>query len=180
MFSERNGGNNMFDPTVFENLKVAFENHLYDLDNIDQKILIQNRKDQMDFARLSRCLSLEFILVDQPEVTAELKLGTLLEDLAGEILEMPEAQPGCFLLLQFRKAVREPHKECEQIKQVLSSIWEEDVELTQTLSFIYGEKWGYLNRIEVQFKSKLTEEHMGEIKDFLTYVLMSLERLNQI
>ena len=33
----------MYDPTIFENLKVAFENHVYDLDNIERKIDIKNR-----------------------------------------------------------------------------------------------------------------------------------------
>ena len=35
----------MYDPTVFENLKVAFENLLYDMDNIERKINITNRTD---------------------------------------------------------------------------------------------------------------------------------------
>ncbi|GIN71870.1 hypothetical protein J14TS2_23450 [Bacillus sp. J14TS2] len=171
----------MFDPTVFENLKVSFENHLYDLDNIDQKILIQNRKDQMDFATLSRCLSLEFILADQPEVIAELRLESLLEDLAGEILEMPEAQPGCTLLLRFTKPVSEPREQCRQIEEALYSIWEDEIELTQTISFVYGQDSQFFtNRIAVRFKPKLTEEHMGDIKNFLTYVLESLEQLQRI
>ncbi|MBE1554672.1 hypothetical protein [Sporosarcina limicola] len=53
----------MYDPTIFENLKVAFENQVYDLDNLDQKITITNRIDRMDFA-------IQFTLVDQPDVTA--------------------------------------------------------------------------------------------------------------
>ncbi|MNC74438.1 hypothetical protein D3C75_1257940 [compost metagenome] len=28
----------MFDPTIYDNLKVAFENYLYDLDNLDENI----------------------------------------------------------------------------------------------------------------------------------------------
>ncbi|NYF24394.1 hypothetical protein HDC33_001219 [Sporosarcina sp. JAI121] len=30
------GGINLYDPTIFENLKIAFENHVYDLDNVNQ------------------------------------------------------------------------------------------------------------------------------------------------
>ena len=33
----------MYDPTVFENLKVAFENQVYDLDTIEREIRIINR-----------------------------------------------------------------------------------------------------------------------------------------
>ncbi|MCJ7842302.1 hypothetical protein MUB24_15645 [Lederbergia sp. NSJ-179] len=171
----------MYDPTIFENLKVAFENHIYDLDNIDQEIIIQNREDRMDFATLARRLSIQFILVDEPEVTVELIVEASLEDLAGEILEAPGVNPGCSLLLRFQKQLNlQLAKQCEQIEQALHSIWEDDIHLTQTLSFVYGQDSTYMDNIEVKFKPKLTEEHMREIPGFLKSVLTSLEQLNRI
>ncbi len=44
----------MYDPTIYDNLKVAFENHIYDLDNLEHKITIMNRMDRMDYAVLAR------------------------------------------------------------------------------------------------------------------------------
>ena len=44
----------MFDPTVFDNLKVAVENEFYDLDNLDRIIDITNRRDLLDMAVMSR------------------------------------------------------------------------------------------------------------------------------
>ena len=44
----------MYDPTIYDNLKVAFENHVYDLDNLDHKINITNRVDRMDFSILKK------------------------------------------------------------------------------------------------------------------------------
>ena len=52
----------MFDPTVYDNLKVAFENYLYDLDNLDESIHITHRKDQLEMASMSREFILQFSL----------------------------------------------------------------------------------------------------------------------
>lgn len=171
----------MYHPTHFENLKVAFENRIYDLDNIDGKIAIVNRADRTDYAVLSRELSMQFILVDQPEVIVEVVLAASLEDLAGEILEVPEAMPGCSLKLQFYKRVHDPDMQCRQIEQALNAVWESDIEIKQTLGFVYGEDAsGYMNHIEANFKTKISEENMREIVPFLNHVLKTLEILNGI
>ncbi|MER2089385.1 MAG: hypothetical protein ABS920_06575 [Sporosarcina sp.] len=171
----------MYDPTIFENLKVAFENHVYDLDNVDQKITIMNRVDRMDFSVLARVFAIQFTLVDQPEVTAEIILGASVKDLAGEILELPAKNLGCSLLLRFNKHVQNVAIQCKQIEQALNAIWETEIQVTQTLSFVFEqEASSYLNSIEVEFKAKMNEEHMGDIAEFLEHVLKTLEVLNGI
>ena len=170
----------MYDPTVFENLKVAFENHVYDLDNLDGEIVILDRSDLMDFSVLGRRFSIQFVLAGKTEVKAEVRLEAALEDLAGEILEWPGSMPGCSLLLRFAKEIMK-EEQCLDIKNVLAGIWEGDVQITQTLSREYEqERPGFLNRIEVGFGKKLNEENMGEIRSFLETVLKSLEELNNI
>ncbi|MCJ8006490.1 hypothetical protein ACFFF5_02800 [Lederbergia wuyishanensis] len=169
----------MYDPTVFENLKVAIENQVYDLDNIDGIISIVNRVDQMDFAVLARNFSIQFILVDCPDVIAEVALKASLKDLAEEILELPSANPGCSITLKFYKRIDNVSKECEIINQALNSIWENEIEIKQTLSFEYQqEDAGYLNTIEAKFKHKIDEENMNEIEDFLNHVLETIEVLS--
>lgn len=171
----------MYDPTVFENLKVAFENQVYDLDNLDEVINITNRVDRMDFSVIARDFAIQFTLADQQDVTAEILLEASLEELAAEILEKPGKNPGCSLYLRFYKRVQNVTKECNQIEQVLKDIWEPDVQLTQTLSFVYEqEASGYLDIIEVSFNHKINEKHMGDIADFLDHVLETLEVLNEI
>lgn len=171
----------MFDPTIFENLKVAFENHVYDLDNLDQQIEIINRVDRVDFATLAREFSIQFTLADQRDVTAEIILKASLEDLAGEILGTSEKNLGCFLSLCFSKTVQNVPIQCKKIKHVLNAIWENETEITQTLSFIYEEETpSYLDSIEVKFHDKINEEHMSDIADFLEHVLESLEVLIDI
>lgn len=171
----------MYDPTHFENLKVAFENRIYDLDNIDGLITIVNRADLTDYAVLSRELSMKFTLTGQPDVTAEVVLAASLEDLAGEILEIPDATPGCSIVLRFYKRVHDITVQCGQIREALYAVWENDIELTQTLSFEYGEEAsGYLNCIEVKFKTKISEDNMKEVVPFLDHVLKTMELLNEI
>ncbi len=172
------GGVNLYDPTIFENLKVAFENQVYDLDNLDREITITNRVDRMDFAIMARYFAIQFTLTDQPDVTAEIVLGASVNDLAGEILELPGMNLGCSLLVRFTKRVQNVAVQCKQIEQALTTIWENEIQLTQTLSFVYEqEASSYLDIIEVEFKSKLNEEHMGDIADFLDHVLETLEVL---
>ncbi|MEI4770085.1 hypothetical protein WAX74_10590 [Psychrobacillus sp. FJAT-51614] len=171
----------MFDPTIFENLKVAFENQVYDLDNIERKIHITNREDQIDLSILAREFSVQFSLVDPQDVTAEIVLKATLDELAGEILELPVKNIGCTLLLRFYKRVQNFPIQCNIIEQTIKEIWEDDSKLTQTLSFLYNqEEPGYLDTIEVEFTRKINEEHMGEIEEFLEHVLETLEELHSI
>lgn len=171
----------MYDPTIFENLKVAFENHVYDLDNIEHKIRITNRVDRMDFSILTRDFAIQFTLAHQPDVTAEIILQASLEDLAGEILENPRKKPGCSLLIRFHKRVQNIASQCEEIELALNVIWENEIQLTQTLSFEYPQlSSSYLNIIEVKFNQKIHEEHVHDIADFLEHVLKTLKVLNGI
>ncbi|KQL35249.1 hypothetical protein [Psychrobacillus sp. FJAT-21963] len=171
----------MFDPTIFENLKVALENQVYDLDNIERKIIITNRVDQIDLSILAREFSVQFTLVSSRDVTAEIVLMASLDELAGEILELPGTNLGCSLLLRFYKQVQNFPIQCKIIEQNLNDIWEDDVELSQTLSFLFNqEEPSYLDTIEVKFTRKINEEHMGDIEDFLEHVLETLEELHSI
>ena len=171
----------MYDPTIFENLRIAFENHIYDLDNLDEKITIINREDRMDFAILSREYAIQFSLVNQPDVTAEIVLQSSVKELAGEILEVSGENLGSTLSVRFTKTVQNVAIECQQIDQALKAIWETDIHLTQTLSFVHGQQTsGYLNSINMTFKSKINEKHMADIVDLLDHVLQSLEVLEVI
>ncbi|KHF34038.1 hypothetical protein CM49_03708 [Paenibacillus sp. P1XP2] len=81
----------MFDPTIFENLKVALENQLYDLDNIDGLIRIIGRDDRLEMSVMSREFAIRFELAGRPEVFAEIRLEASLADLSAEILEIEDA-----------------------------------------------------------------------------------------
>lgn len=170
----------MYDPTVFENLKVAFENRIYDLDNIDREIYIHNRTDQLDMAVMARKFSVRFSKKGHPAVTCEVALHASLEELADEILETGK-DPGCLLTLRVRHQVQNVETECTQVEKILRHIWENDIIHMQTLSFHPYQKDGtYLNTIDIDFKPKLTEEHMGDIQEFLENVLVMMEKIWEI
>lgn len=171
----------MYDPTIFDNLKVALENQLYDLDNLDEHIDIKNRRDVMDFAVLSREFALRFALRNHPEIEAEVILRASVRDLAGEILEDPNANAACSLSLCFQKSIQRPDIECAEIEQVMASIWEQDIELTQTIRYVYGEENPKrMNCIEAAFKPRLTEENMTELSMFLEHVFDTMHVLNRM
>lgn len=171
----------MYDPTVFENLKVAFENHVYDLDNIERKINIINRTDRMDFSIIKRDFSIEFVLSDKPAVSAEIIIEASLEELASEIMEIPGKDPGCKLQLKFQKDIMDVSAECKSIELALKQIWEGDITITQHVSFEYGHlEQNYVNTISLSFQQKINEDNISEIEDFLASVIESLELLHHI
>ncbi|PIC65277.1 hypothetical protein CSV79_02410 [Sporosarcina sp. P13] len=171
----------MYDPTVFENLKVAFENQLYDLDTLAHKINIHNRTDQLDLAVLARKFTLKFSLVHYPAVTVEVILNSSLQELADEILEAENTDPGCYLSLRVLKFVEDLEIQCELIAAILDAVWEGDIQHKQTISYEFGQREAdYLHTIDIDFIPKLTEENMSEIAGFLQSVLDMVEQISEI
>ncbi|MBD2867495.1 hypothetical protein [Paenibacillus arenilitoris] len=168
----------MFDPTVFENLKVAFENELYDLDNLDRAIDIANRTDRLDMAVMAREFALQFRLAGRTDVTAELRLRATLADLAAEILETEGASPGCSLQLRFHLQVSEPDAQCGLIEEALRRIWQPELTPKQTISRVYGqEPIVHTNRIELDFNRQINEEQMEDIPELARHMLQTLKEL---
>ncbi|MFC5649243.1 hypothetical protein ACFPYJ_08895 [Paenibacillus solisilvae] len=168
----------MFDPTVFDNLKVAIENQIYDLDNLTGQILVTNRIDRMELSVMSRFFALQFTLTERKEVTAEIRLEASLKDLAAEILEQSSEPPACTLSLRFHKQIDDVAKQCKEIEEIIQKIWQPEVSLKQTLSFSYGQNpVVYENTIEVGFNRKISEEQMGDIPELIDHMLLTLNEL---
>ncbi|WP_179032077.1 hypothetical protein [Paenibacillus kribbensis] len=171
----------MFDPTVFDNLKVAIENAVYDLDNLDSRIEITQRIDRLEMSVMSREFAVQFRLREHPSVTAEIHLKADLSNLAAEILEIEDQTPGCGLLLRFNKEIHEIETQCNRIEDILTQIWKPDLRPVQTLSLIYGEKAAtYQNRIELRFSRQINEEQMEDIPELLEHILLTLMELNKV
>lgn len=171
----------MFDPTIFENLKVALENIVYDLDNLDQKVLVTGRTDIQDMAVMSRKFTLRFELVPATGVAAEICLEAFLKDLAAEILELPGENPGCALSLRFYMSLHSGPSACDRIQKVLDIIWEPEVPPVQTLSYVHGEKSKKLkNRIELKFPRKINEHNMAELPSLTRHIIRTLEELSAL
>lgn len=171
----------MFDPTVFDNLKVAIENAVYDLDNLDSRIEITQRIDRLEMSVMSREFGIQFRLREHPGVTAEVRLKADLSNLAAEILEMEDQIPGCRLLLRFEMEIHEIETQCSRIEDILAQIWKPDLRPVQTLSLIYGEKAStYHNRVELRFSRQINEDQMQDIPELLEHILLTLVELNKV
>ncbi|TJY42196.1 hypothetical protein E5161_09305 [Cohnella pontilimi] len=168
----------MFDPTVFDNLKVGFENHLYDLDNLAGQIRITGRTDRLELSVMGREFAVLFALTGNDGIQAEIRLVAPLKELAAEILEIPGKTPGCELSVRFLLEVEDPASQCEQIRQVVERIWQPDIPPVQTLSFVYGtEPAVYRNTVEIRFARQIDEEQMGDIPELVRHVLLTLTEL---
>ncbi|MFF2484695.1 hypothetical protein [Paenibacillus sp. NPDC058071] len=171
----------LFDPTVFDNLKVAIENQVYDLDNLDGLIRITNRTDRLDMAVMSRYFAIRFTLADASEVSADMVLTASLADLAAELLDKEGAAPACELRIVFDMPIVNVHEQCKQVEQVIQTVWQPEHPLEQTLSFSYGqENILYRNAAELRFNRKINEDQMNDIPDLLDHVLRTLEQLTPV
>lgn len=172
--------NSMFDPTVYDNLKVGFENYLYDMDNLDERIQITGRKDRLEMAVMSREFTLQFCLRDRPEVTGEVVLSSSLEELAAEILETPDANPGCRLELRFSMVVKEPEKQCLDIRSILQKSWPEQ-RMCQNIQYIFDEQPIMYNvTAHVYFDRSVNEDQMGDIAELCEHMANVMGQLLQL
>jgi hypothetical protein len=176
----------LFDPTIFDNLKVALENQLYDLDNLDERIRVVNRVDRLDMAVMGREFALQFVLAGsdrQKRIIGEIRLDTSLRDLATELLELQEGEPpGCSLRLLFHLAMLDAETLCPRIQTAVREQWGAEVSLTQTLSFVYGSGGGtvYKNAVELRFNRRIDEEQMNDLPELIEHMLLTLEALEQL
>ncbi|MBR2564108.1 MAG: hypothetical protein IKE29_05750 [Paenibacillus sp.] len=167
----------MFDPTVYDNLKVAIENYLYDLDNLDEHIHITHRTDQLEMASMSREFTLQFCLRDHPSVTAEVVLKSSLEAIAAEIMETPGSEPGCDLALRFSLVTKNPEVHCRDIQTIMQENWPEQ-RIEQHIRYIYGETpVSFDVTANVYFTRHVNEDQMHDIPMLCDH---TLHVLNQI
>ncbi|GAE26549.1 hypothetical protein JCM9140_2629 [Halalkalibacter wakoensis JCM 9140] len=168
----------MFDPTIFDNLKVGIENHVYDLDTIEQLVQVTNRKDQIELSVMSRFFSIEFQLLNETKTKAQIILQSTVKDLADEILNVQGTSPGTMILVRFSREIKEM-KTCEEIEEILTTIWNPEQPLKQNLCFQYGDpNHTYINTIDILFNDKINEEHMSDIPTLVEHILKSLRELN--
>lgn len=184
----------MFDPTVYENLKVVLEGAVYDLD-LAGSILVTDRQDWVNLATMSRTYRIAFRLADAADesdplasaepseapLTAEAVLSTELSDLAGEILELPDAAPGCSLEISFRMELApgaDPARLCPDIEAALKRIWGERFEIRQTLSYEFGSAhMPSENRIQVLFGRRFGEDVAEDLPRLVDHAVLSLQEL---
>ena len=108
----------MFDPSVFENLKVIVEGAFYDLD-LDGDLAVIDRHDYVDLAYMSRIFEISARLDASNEKAVEctLSLSAGLQSISSE--KLTKREPGCDLTITFRYIDPEhPLRNIHLLKQV--------------------------------------------------------------
>lgn len=167
----------MFDPTIFDNLKVVLEGAVYDLD-LHGQLRIVGRTDRIELSSMSRYYSIQFCLPGQQETWAELRLWADTEDLAGEIMELSTVTLGCQMMPVFYKRVNDPASDCPRIEQLTAEIWGGHVHQVQSIISVYGDpEAASLDEIKVHFNRRFGEEVIEDLPQMLEHMLIMLERL---
>lgn len=190
----------MFDPTVYENLKVVLEGAVYDLD-LAGSIRVTSREDWVNLAVMARKYRIDFRLSEASDrtdtregdavkaaaVSAEVVLSTELSDLAAEILEMESSKPGCSLDVSFLMRLPaglpadETERVCREIEASLKQVWGERFGILQTLSYDFGDKSGtVLNRVRLLFGRRFGEEVAEDFPRIIDHTVLSLQELARV
>lgn len=165
----------MFDPTIYENVKVVLEGELYDRD-LDGEITIINRSDLVDLATLSRTYVVSF--EENSDVKITIHLHANLESFSAEQLELEDIQPGCELKLSFEITISDSEV-CEKIYKVVKGIWGERPYISQTLSHQYNQN-RITNTIELQFNRKINEDQISDLTTIVDYTIRTANELAYI
>lgn len=171
----------LFDPTAFENIKVVVEGAVYDRD-LDGEILVTDREDLVNLAKLSRKFSISFTLRhhESSHIHAVLTLESGLQNLAAELLGTDQSLhlAGCAVTVGFR--LRHPNEDdfFREIQMVLERIWGRDRTVRQTISINPLEKeLDILNEVTVTFNRLVLEDQIEDLAEMVVYIIASLKEL---
>ncbi len=166
----------MFDPTIFENLKVVMEGAIYDLD-LAKEICVTDRRDIVDLATLSRTFSMNFQLVDGTTI-GEIILVASIKDFINEKIQN-EANAGSELFVNFYTQINNEDN-CNLIEQTLNGIWNQRPLITQELSYTYRKKTDLKVIIKLNFHRKINENQIDDISSIINLMKKSLQFLEKI
>lgn len=171
----------MFDPTAFENMKVVLEGALYDLD-LNGEILIFDRNDFMNLAKLSRKYEVCFSLVDQSKnISAKLVLEAGLDNLAAELLPggTSEKRSGCSIYLQFYFEHQKKIIDYEKIEKSLLDIWGTNRKITHLASFYPLQKDKRMHsEVKIEFDRLIQENQIDDLVEMIDSMITTLYRLH--
>lgn len=172
----------MFDPTVFDNLKVVIEGAVYDLD-LEGLIYVSNRNDKVDLANMSRTYQVSFHDKSRSEAfpLAYVKLEATVENLAGELLQKETFSHGCRLEIGFEIEIAHIEEQCRMLQETVEKIWGPERNIQQTISFEYGKsKQLYKSVITILFDRPIFEENVDDLLEMIPYIVKTLDEFVNI
>ena len=171
----------MFDPTAFDNMKVVLEGAVYDQD-LQGRILVIDRKDLIDLARLSRKYSILFENRNgnsacRAMLTAEYGIDHYLAETRGT---EQGAMAGVEMKVKFFVEHPDEQRIYLQLQHVIETIWGAGRTVEQEAAFSpFSDRRIVKNVISVSFNRLLLEEQIENIPDLVEYSVRSLNTIEK-
>lgn len=169
----------MFDPTIFDNLKVVLEGDIYDLD-LDNVIQVIDRKDLVDLATMSRhfqCTLQSSETTHNIASTIYLKADS--KDLYTEILELDKEVAGCTIEIDFNIPITDAKEQPIQIGQILNDLWGNRPTIRQQIYYSWQDTEQLYTKVLLSFTRKIGEEQISDFKVITNLVVESLYLLEE-
>ncbi len=177
----------MFDPTVFDNVKVVLEGEVYDQD-MTGAIQVSAREDLVDLASFSRTFRIAFRTKPSAgRYMAWVELSSSLRNIAAEILEQPKAEAGCLLSVSFAAAIADargaeeinPQVICAQADAAVKAVWGGQYQLEQQVTHTYGfGKETVSHTVRLLFGRTFTEAVIDDLPELVSHTIKTLEQLS--
>jgi hypothetical protein len=171
----------MFDPTAFDNMKVVLVGALYDLD-IMGEIIITDRNDIINTAKMSRCFDIAFKLPESKgnPVLAKIEMESKLVNLAAELLpnSLPENLAGCHLFLQFILEHVEKTEDFQTIERIILDIWGTTRKISQSIHYNpLSPIKKITNVVTIEFERLISEDQMDDLVEMTDFMITTIKRL---
>lgn len=170
----------MFDPTIYDNLKVVFEGALYDLDS-SGRVHVSGREDIVDLATMSRAFRM-WVEKLGGRCQAQVELTSGLLDFAGELrrVRLADEVPGSMLRLSFHLP-ENMAEDCQEIQSDLNAVWGEaaDIVHERTTRLLPEQADAGRYRIDLRFRQKIDENNMEDIEPLLEHLVATLDDLEE-
>ena len=160
----------MFDPSVFENLKVIVEGAFYDLD-LEGELAVIDRHDYVDLAYMSRIFEISTRLNASNEKTVEctFTLSAGLQSFSSEKLSpKTKRDPGCELKLTFRYINPDhPLRKIHFLKQIWDKGYQYRVFKHTPIGFKHEDSFV---TIEIKQEKPVYEDEMEQLHTYVSHI----------
>ncbi|WP_246941909.1 hypothetical protein [Bacillus pinisoli] len=167
----------MFDPTIFDNLKVVIEGAVYDKD-LEGELAVINRRDIVDLATMSRQYLITFKLPGQSNTHCSWELSSSVRQLSSELLLAHKELTGCSTKLTFTIEHHKITQKLQHVQSLISEIWE-DREMKIKVISTYPETEETIVEITLLFNRTIHEEDIDDLLHMFSYMEETLLLLQE-
>jgi hypothetical protein len=168
----------LFDPTIFDNVKVVIEGAVYDRD-LEGEIKVVSRDDLINLANMSREYTISFKLSDGSSSSCKWSLSSNVRQLSSELLNMyDKSEQGCITKIEFFLSIEMIDKAFEIILNLLSKEWSGRKITLQLQSPWPVGKIVQLKAI-VQFDRIIIEDDIDDLVEMVQYMINTLRILEK-